>query len=90
MTCTPREKGGEEGFDPSHLAKLQTSIVLAIVACWSTSFPTPFPTFVVVCVPFSYGSGALITVKLPLPTELEDIMHFLNLCFASSYFQYNG
>ena len=28
------------------------------------------------------------TVELPLPTD--DIMDLLNLCFTSTYFQYNG
>ena len=28
------------------------------------------------------------TAKLPLPTD--DIMHLLNLCLTSTYFQYNG
>ena len=35
-------------------------IVLVIVACWSTSFPIPFPAFIVVCFCFSCnGLGAL-------------------------------
>ena len=37
--------------------------MLAICACWSTSFPTPFPTFIV-SVSVSHGLGALTAIIL--------------------------
>ena len=59
MTCTPREKGGEGGFDPLILPSY-TSILFVILACRRTSFPIPFPTSIVVYVSVSHGLGALI------------------------------
>ena len=73
MTCTPREKGGEEGFDPSQLTSW-TSILLVTLACWNTSFPTPFPTFIVVRVSVSHGLQALSNIKLGRMSSVAQVV----------------
>ena len=51
-----------------------TGIVLVVCACWSTSFPTPFPTFIV-RVSVSHGLGALIRVLTVLCSAYQIISH---------------
>ena len=76
MTCTPREKRGRGGCDPSLLTRLDKYSVSDTGLLLKYLIPNPFSPHIVAYVSVSHGFGALIVVF-----NLFRLVHVLHLCF---------